>query len=59
MLNRRLKGWLSNSNDPLRKLLLKAPKTVTVDVGEGFLARMFEQSKKYIKNEPDHPPTFS
>lgn len=59
MLNRRLRAWLSNSNDPLRKLLLKAPKTVTADLGEGFLARIFEQSKKYNKNESGLPHTSS
>jgi hypothetical protein len=56
MLNRRLKAWLSNSNDPLRKLLLKAPKTVTADIGEGLLARIFEQSKKYNEAESGLPP---
>lgn len=58
MLNRRLKVWLSNSNDPLRKLLLKAPKTVASDMGEGFLARIFEQSKKYNTTESGLPPIY-
>jgi len=46
MLIRRIKRALSTNNDPLAKLLLKTPKTVTNDQGEGFLARIFEQSRK-------------
>jgi hypothetical protein len=41
MLNTLLKKMLSTSNDPLRKLLVKTPKSVTNDFGDGFLSRLF------------------
>jgi hypothetical protein len=46
MLITRIKAAFSTNNDPLRRLLVKTPKTVTNDIGEGLLAKIFEQSKK-------------
>jgi len=37
---------LSNQKDSIARLLEKTPKIVEVDVGHGFLALLFEQSKK-------------
>lgn len=46
MLNHLTRALFSKENRHLAQLMTRVPKTVGVDLGEGFLARIFEQSKK-------------
>ncbi len=48
MLIKSIRFWLSasNNNTHLSKLLTRTPKTVSNDLPEGLLARLFDQSKK-------------
>lgn len=48
----------TKQKDPLIRLLLKTPKTVEPDIGQGLLARIFEQSKKIINYYADLQPIF-
>ena len=46
MLTHVARALFSNKNQHLAQLMTRVPKAVTNDMGEGFLARIFEQSKK-------------